>query len=37
MDGAMRLRVLLCVSLLTLQVMPAWGSPKGPKSNEVCG
>uniref|UniRef100_A0A671G0V6 Inter-alpha-trypsin inhibitor heavy chain H1 n=1 Tax=Rhinolophus ferrumequinum TaxID=59479 RepID=A0A671G0V6_RHIFE len=34
MDGAMRLRVLLCVSLLTLQAMPAWGSPKGPKSNE---
>lgn len=37
MDGAMRLRLLLCVSLLTLQAMPARGSPKRPKGNEVCG
>ncbi|XP_019579849.2 inter-alpha-trypsin inhibitor heavy chain H1 [Rhinolophus sinicus] len=34
MDGAMRLRLLLCVSLLTLQAMPARGSPKRPKGNE---
>lgn len=40
MDGAMGLRVLLCTSLvylLTLQAVPAWGSPKRPKSSEVCG
>lgn len=40
MDGAMGLRVLLCVtlvSLLTLQAMPAPGLPKRLKSSEVCG
>ncbi|KAM5315714.1 inter-alpha-trypsin inhibitor heavy chain H1 isoform 3-T3 [Glossophaga mutica] len=38
MDGAMRMRVLLCltlVSLLALQPMPAQGAPKRPKSSET--
>lgn len=36
----MGLRVLLCVSLmtlLTLQALPAQASPQRPKNSEVCG